>query len=161
MTTPEAQDNMDYISQSKSKRDVAQVLLQSLDPLREEIFSLIGILLDDYVIAMRRHLRSGDEFLTVRNAARMSGVSVPTIYVWINKGVLSRIYIEGKLYVSISELRFARQAVYQPAKATKKLAGKQSPTESKPLPLGMDIRDGLPHFPDLQGESKEDSAESP
>lgn len=160
MTDPEAQNNMDYISQSKSKKDVAQVLLQKLDPLREQIFSLIGTMLDDYVIAMRRQLLSGDEFLTVRNAARKVGVSVATIYVWIDKGILSRIYIEGKLYVSISELRFARQSIYQPAKATKKLAEKQAPSESKPLPPRIEVRDGLPYFPDLQGEGKKDSVES-
>ena len=153
----------------KSKQDVADVLLQSIDPLMEKLIPMIRIYLTDYIINMRRQLLSGDRFLTVRQAARRMGVSVPTIYVWINKELINPVYIEDKIYVSISEVRYARDNYYQPAKATKKagvkpkLVVESEPVESKlveskPQPK-IEVRNGLPHIVYPEDEGQEDTVE--
>jgi hypothetical protein len=145
----------------KAEKDIAWVLLQSIDPLVEQIKTLLV----DFVLQLRKQLLSGDQFLPVRKAARITEISVPTLYVWINKSVINHLFIDGKTYVSISEVKFAKQTIYQPAratkgsKATKRPGGKPKvPSESKPQPE-IQVRDGLPYFPDLRGESKGDSVE--
>jgi hypothetical protein len=108
----------------RSKQDVAQALLQSLDPLMEKITPIIRSILAEYIISLRRQLLSGDHFLSVSDAARRVKVSDATLYVWIKKGLLNPIYMENKKYLSQAELRFAREHFYQPGKATKKTVRK-------------------------------------
>jgi hypothetical protein len=145
----------------KSNQDVAEALLQSFDPLMERLIPVIRVIIADYIIDMRRQLLSGDKFLTVRQAAKLMGVSVPTIYVWIKKEIINPVCIEDKIYVSISEVRFARDTIYQPAKATKKPGGKPkaTPLDSKPQPR-IEIRNGLPFIVHPEGKSQEEPAES-
>lgn len=144
----------------KSKQDVAEALLQSFDPLMERLIPVIRVIIADYILDMRRQLLSGDKFLTVRQAARRMGVSVPTLYMWIKKEIINPVCIEDKKYVSISEVRFARDSIYQPAKATKKAGGKPKAMllDAKPQPR-IGIRDGLPFIIHPEGESQDDSVE--
>lgn len=150
---------------AKSKQDVAEALLQTMEPLMAKL----RIIVCDYILSMRRQLLAGETFVTVRQAARRLGVSVPTIYVWLDKGIINPVYIEDKIYVSISEVRYARDTIYQPIKATKKAGRKQiTAVESKPIVESMESKamlevkvvNGLPHLVYPEGNSNEDSTSS-
>lgn len=100
----------------------------------EKLIPMIRIYIVDYIIALRKQLRSGDEFLRIRQAARKVDVSVSTLYMWIEKGIINPIIIENKKYVSTTECRFARDHIYQPVKARKKAGGtRKSSIDSRPI----------------------------
>jgi hypothetical protein len=164
MSTNSENSNINLSPQNtaKSKQDVADALLQTMEPLMAKLQIIIG----DYILSMRRQLLAGETFVTVRQAARRVGVSVPTLYVWIDKGIINPVYIEDKIYVPITEVRYARDTIYQPIKATKKAGRKQiTPVESKPLiesieskpKLEVKVVNGLPHLVYPEGNSNEDS----
>lgn len=97
---------------------VSNLLLQSLDPLME----ILRIHVTDYVLKIRKQLTTRQEFTTVSNASRKTGISVETIYIWIRKDLLKSFEIEGKKIVSLSEVKHLKQVVYQPSKSRKKIS---------------------------------------
>jgi hypothetical protein len=161
MDSSDAHDDMDSTPQTtpKAEQDVAAALLQNLNPLMEKLIPAIKTIIVDYIIAMRKHILTGDEFVTIRQAARRLDISVPTLYMWKDKGILNPLHIEGKIYVSISEVRFAKQTIYQPAKATKQSGRKIKTVIESRSQHKIEVRNGLPYMPHLQGDSKEDSRE--
>lgn len=58
-------------------------------------------------------LREDEKFLSPLQAAKMFGVSLPTIHAWANEGLITRHKLGVKTYFKLSELLRAAKPVHQ------------------------------------------------
>ncbi len=99
--------------QDSQHRAVADILLQSIDILVDDIIKAIRPILADRIISLRTQLLKDEEFISVQRASKQCNLPIRTIHTWIHREVLQQyITSNGRHLVSISDVRTLKEKAF-------------------------------------------------
>lgn len=100
--------NSDIFLDPISRKGLANLLLETIDPLIAKIILVIKPIIADYIIVERRKLLYDNELTSIIKASDITKISIKTIYKWIASGLIEVYMINDKKVVSISQISLIR-----------------------------------------------------
>jgi len=93
------------INEDFLRKFIAQMLLDSVPILVDNLVKANLGVVNDYIIEFRKKLLSGIELKTPPSASKLTGIPVQTIYSWIASGKLASYEIDKYTMISMTQLK--------------------------------------------------------
>ena len=92
------------INEDFLRKFIAQMLLDSVPILVDNLVKANLGVVNDYIIEFRKKLLSGIELKTIPTASKLSGIPTTTLYTWIALGKLASYEVDKYTVVSMTQL---------------------------------------------------------